>query len=101
MNFFNILKPQRTFGEEEFKVTKLNSREAFGSVVETKNYKETFVYNTSNEKIEIEGIKTDARWIIVVEKDGKIEKVGVHKGTYLNFNGKLLVEENIEENLFI
>lgn len=101
MNFFNILKPQRTFGEEEFKVTKLNSEEAFGSVVETKGYKETFIYSVSNEKMEIAGIKTNAKWAIIVEKDNKIEKIGIHKGSYLTFNGKVLVEKNTEENLFI
>lgn len=101
MNFFNILKPQRTFGEEKFDVVKFKEGTCFGSVIETETFKETFLFNPKNETVEVKGIKTDAKWVVIVEEAGKVTKFGLNSGTNLTFNGETLVEGNDKKNLFL
>ena len=101
MYFFNILKPQRTFGEEKFSITKFSEDDCFGSVIENENFRETFLFNPSKKEVELGKIKTDAKWVIVVETGDKVSKFGINGGSALIFKGEKLVENNKTENLFV
>ena len=101
MYFFNILKPQKTFGEENFNVTKFVETDCFGSVIENENFRETFLFNPSKKEVELGNIKTDAKWVIVVETGDKVSKFGINGGSALVFKGEKLVENNKTENLFV
>ncbi|ADO83901.1 DUF4962 domain-containing protein [Ilyobacter polytropus] len=101
MYFFNILKPQRTFDEEEISVSKFAEDECFGSVIESKTYKEIFLFNPLKKNIQLKNIKTDAKWVVIVEKDGKVSKFGMNMGSTLIFKGEKLAEKNKTENLFL
>ena len=101
MYFFNILKPQKTFGEENFNVTKFVETDCFGSVIENENFRETFLFNPSKKEVELGNIKTDTKWVIVVETGDKVSKFGINGGSALVFKGEKLVENNKTENLFV
>ena len=94
MMFFNILKPQRTFAQEEFSVEELRGEGFFGSVVITNEYKEIFLYNKNSKNIEAAGVTTDAQWVVVRIEGEKVTGHSIFKGTELNYNGKNLVKSD-------
>jgi hypothetical protein len=101
MYFFNILKPQKTFKEEEIDVVKFVEGDCFGSVIETKTYKETFLFNPSEKDVTVGDIKTDAKWVVIVETANNVSKFGMNNGSTLIFKGVKLIDGNKTENLFI
>lgn len=99
IQFFHVLRASSAFEKESPQIRQIQEETCRGVEIISANEREVILWRLKDD-IESSNIKSDAKWISLQYKEGKLSKYALYQGSYLKVENCELINEEKKQTIF-